>query len=109
MFDGQMAEISSVCGRHLGTPKSRVLNFLAEEYLIYLVSVTAVLFYLFLMSAFSKKKHWGRIRPEVRPQCCGFVGLLQILGSSAVFFAFLRLWAMLPDLVSPACARAVLP
>lgn len=63
MFDGQMAGISSVCGRHLETPKSRVLNFLAEEYLIYLVSVTAVLFYLFLMSAFSKKKQWGRIRP----------------------------------------------
>lgn len=47
MFDGQMAGISAVCGRHLGTPKSRVLNFLAEEYLIYLVSVTALVLSVF--------------------------------------------------------------
>lgn len=55
-FDGQMVGISSVSGRHLGTPKRRVLNFLAGQHLIYLVPVTAILFYLFLMSAFFQNK-----------------------------------------------------
>lgn len=59
LFDSQMVGISSVCGRHLGTPKSRVLNVLAEQYLIFLVSVPEVLLYLFLTSAFFKNKHGG--------------------------------------------------